>query len=208
MVRIFDLEKTLMLCQRDLSLFSPQMLTEKQHRGLLLQFLLSALFDAVKSVERGEDLKELFSASPHFIPYDWAKPIGHLNKLQEHGLLLKSGFPEERKALSDFEKKLSKLLSLCAKKIEKIPFQKEIRSLYLTLEPFLKKCREDENLTFFLLKHKSDIDQIIGQNHLHSFLENLYPEGLEILGEKVCDRYHQRGFFSQISEFKLLLAEI
>ena len=199
-----------MFWDRSLSLFSPQMLSERQHRGLLLQFLLSDLFEAMKRLDRGEDLKSILSSHAYFFPYDWAKPIGHLNKVQEHALLLKEGFPEEKKIILLCEKTISTFFfpRNGGKKLKTASFEKGIQSLYLALEPLIQKCREDENLLFFLLKNKPMIDRIVEKGHLHLFLQTLYPEGLEILGEKMCDRYHRRGFFSQIPEFKLLLSEL
>ena len=44
--------------------------------------------------------------------------------------------------------------------------------------------------------------------YLCHFLTSLYPEGLELVGEKMCDQYHRRGFFSQITECKLLLTQL
>ncbi len=169
-----------MFWRRNLSPLSPHLLRERRHLGLLLQFLLTFLFEAF----HGSD-EELLP----------------LKKLQEHALWLKKAFPEEQEALVQFESSFSSLLS---SQQERLCFH----NLYLALEPFLKQCQEDENLILFLLKNRSTIDQITKPSHLQHFLRTLYPEGLEILGEKICDRYHQRGFSSQISECKLLLSEL
>lgn len=154
--------------------------------SLLLQFILSELFEAHKIYD-GENWEKIVSAQPRFFPYDWNMSVGHLNKTKEHSALLGS---------KKFDKHLEKIMK---KQLSKELLRLEIKKLYLILEPFMD--REDENLIFFLLKNRKVIDEVVGKGHLQSYQ-------LETLGEKLCDRYHQRGFFSQIPEFKLLLAEL
>ena len=199
-----------MLWCRTYSLYSPQMLAKVEHRGLLLQFLISDLIEAVKAYKKGAPWSQILSTHPCFIPYDWGNHTGYLNKIQEHAILMCSSFPKHKRHINQFEKALEKNIHSLSqhKEILSDTFLKAIREIYLALERFLLVCNENENLILFLLKNKEEIDQIMGKGHLRKFLEKMHPEGLEKLGEKMCDRYHQRGFFSQIPEFKLLLSDL
>ena len=198
-----------MLWNKDLSLFSPQALGERENRGLLIQFLLHELIEAQKSIQL-DKFDAVLSSHPRFFPYDWSAMTGYLNKAQEHTLLLQKSFPDHSKAVRVFEKVLSKTLFKFSgnKKIKKQQLQSALQSIYAALEPLIGACKENENLLFFMLKNHKAIEALTHKRHLLDFLEQIHPFGLEILGEKMCDQYHQRGFFSQIPEFKLLLTEL
>lgn len=198
-----------MLWGQELSLYSPQALSEKHHRCLLIQFLLYENIEAYKAV-MSHRCSAVFTSHPRFFPYDWAMTTGHLNKMQEHSLLLKNSFPEKQRAVKNFEKTLSKTMTLLSKKksLNQEQLSLILQKIYLGLEPLIEACKESENLLFFLLKNRQTIDALKGSGYLYHFIKRIYSCGLEILGEKMCDQYHQRGFFSQIPEFKLLLTEL
>jgi hypothetical protein len=199
-----------MLWNRDLSLFSPQALQQIHHRGLLLQFVIAELLESHRMYRMGFDWELVLSSHPRFFPYDWAARSGHLNKAQEHALLLEKSFPVQARTVKKFETLLSKILFSWSKK-EKIAgteFSEGLQSLFSCLEPLMAHCKEDENLIFFLLKNRIAIDELMQQGYLRQFLLKMNPSGLETLGEKMCDQYHQRGFAAQISELKHLMAEL
>ncbi len=197
-----------MLCQ-ELSLYSPQALSQKHHRSLLIQFVLFENMEAYKAM-LARKWDSIYRRHPRFFPYDWAITTGHLNKIQEHGLLLRAAFPDNLSAVKSFEKTLSKSLISLSKMENHSPekFEPILQKIYLALEPFIENCKECENLLFFLLKNRPTIDAWKGEGYLRNFLCKIYSWELETLGEKMCDQYHQRGFFSQIPEFKLLLTEL
>jgi hypothetical protein len=198
------------LLNRDLSLFSPQAISERHHRGLLIQFILFELLESYKAYRGQENWNAILSFHPRHFPYDWSAVTGYLNKAQEHSLLLKKSFPDHAKLVKAFERELFKIVALLAKrkKVSKEQLSQALRKIYLAFEPLTETCRENENLVFFLLKNREAIDALIHEGYLKGFLLRIHPCDLETLGEKMCDQYHQRGFFSQISEFKILLAEL
>jgi hypothetical protein len=191
------------------SVFSPQTIGERGHGALLLQFLLFELLEAYQAAT-AEQWDLFLTSHARFFPYDWSCPIGYLNKIWEHSSFLQQSFSHRRGAVKSFEKTLKKHLDLLSKK--KAPakevFESTLQELYFCLEPLIECCKEDENLIFFLLKHRERIDLLTERGHLRKFMLKIHPCGLETLGEKMCDQYHQRGFFSQISEFKLLLTDL
>jgi hypothetical protein len=195
-----------MLLDKRISLFSPHAIAERHHRGLLVQFILHELFEAYKAYGKQD---KVLSCHPRHFPYDWSTQVGHLNKAQEHSLLLEESFPDRIRWVKKFEKQFAKAIDLLTqKKVSREDFIEELQKIYSTLEPFIETCRENENLLHFLLKNRETVDALAGQGHLHAFLLKTYASDLETLGEKMCDQYHQRGFFSQIPEFKFLLTEL
>ena len=198
-----------MLCSADLSPFSPQALGERENRGLLVQFLLFELIAARQAVQSGA-LDRILTPHLRFFPYDWSLKTGYLNKIQEHALFLEKSFPDRARGVKKFRTTLTKtVLSLARQKQvtgEKI--EHSLRALYTAMMPLIEACKENENLLLFLLKNRSALDMLNGKGHLAHFLRQIHLSDLETLGEKMCDQYHRRGFFSQIPELKFLLTEL
>ncbi len=202
-----------MLCDQEVSLYSPQALSHRHHRSLLVQFILFETIQAYEAANGGR-FEDVLASHPRFFPYDWTITTGHLNKIIEHSRLLKMSFPDEKKKVKHFEKTLSKVFGLLSKaketkkKLSKEQYEQLLQQLYHSLEPLMEVCKESENLLFFLLKNRQVLDTLKGEGYLFEFIHKIYSQTLETLGEKMCDQYHQRGFFSQIPEFKLLLTDL
>ena len=199
-----------MLWNQNISLFSPQSIGQRCNRELLLQFFLFEILEAYKAYQNGSHWELILSSHPHFFPYDWATRPGLLNKAYEHSLFFTQCFPEHIQCVKNFEKKFIKILTSWEKKtsVPRKQFESSLQTIYSLLEPLIEVCRENENLLFFLLKNHQTIDSLMKKGHLCQFLHRIHPSELESLGEKICDRYHTRGFFSQIPEFKLLLTAL
>jgi hypothetical protein len=199
-----------MLSYKRISLFSPQAISERHHRGLLIQFILFELFESYRAHLSHENWETILSPHPRYFPYDWSIVTGYLNKAQEHSLLLKDSFPDHAELVKDFERQFSKILVFLTKKkkIIKDQFVQALQKIYFAFEPLIETCKENENLLYFLLKNRATIDSLIRKGYLYAFLIKIHHGDLETLGEKMCDQYHQRGFFSQIPELKILLTEL
>ena len=193
----FDIVTTTMT---DISLLSPHALAEKHHRALLLQFILHELIRAHAAFQNGETV---YCSLPQFFPYDWASEPKALNRAEEHAKLLKRSFSDQEKSVKKWETSFSKLVAANAEN-----FFAKLQEVIAAIEPLLKICKEDENLILFLLKRRTVLDAIMRPSYIKEFLLYVHPNGLESLGEKMCDKYHQRGFLAQIPEFKLLITEL
>ncbi len=189
--------------------FPPAMIWEKRNRGLLIQFLTAELISSQKGLSRNLPIKEILSSEKRFFPYDWGYPYGHLNKAWEYAMALEHVFPELPGPAILLQNLLKKIVSSQTLKASmmKLKCIKSLPKIFLALEPFIEGCKENENLIFFLLKHKEDIDQCIHKDYLHTLLLKLHPSGLAELCEKLCDNYHHRGFYFLIPEIKLLMAQ-
>jgi hypothetical protein len=124
--------------------------------------------------------------------------------------VLESSFPQLKKATLQFLQLVNQLIVYPGPKKNQLTAQcsKYLPEIFLALEPFVKACKENENLIFFLLKHRAEIDQCIQKNYIHALLLKLHPSGLSELCEKLCDNYHHRGFYFLIPEIKLLMSEL
>jgi hypothetical protein len=195
-----------MLRHSEPSALSPQAIGERGHRSLLLQFLLFEILEAHEATSAKRwDL--LLTSRPRFFPYGWSSTAGHLDTIGEYAALLHKSFPDEAKAVENLEGILSELM--CKQEnLFKGAFENALQELLLCLEPLVACCKEDENLLFFLLKHREQLDLLMEQGYVHKWILTLYPCELKTLVEKMCDQYHRRGFFSQISEFQLLLTDL
>lgn len=191
------------------SAFPPAMLCEKRNRALLVQFLASELISTYRGLCRDIPERDILSAEQRFFPYDWAYPCGHLNKAREYALGLTSAFPEWKEPAKRLIQQINKTIAQLELKASFTASKglKALPALFLGLEPFISACKDNENLLFFLVKAKEEIDECLGLGYLQSLLLKLHPSGLEDLCEKLCDNYHHRGFYFLIPEIKRLMVQ-
>lgn len=187
------------------SSFPPAMIWEKRNRSLLIQFLITELLSAYRGVTRNAPPQEILSSEKCFFPYDWACPYGRINKAREYTMALEYVFPELARPSIQLLRLLSK--NAASPKMT-AKWQKSLPEIFFGLEPFIERCKENENLIFFLLKHKEDIEECLhNKDYLHAMLLKLHPNGLFELCEKLCDNFHHRGFYFLIPEIKRLMAQ-
>ena len=188
--------------------FSPAMIWEKRNRGLLLQFLASELIASHHAICVDAPYGEIVSLQKRYFPYDWAYPYGYLNKAHEHALMMNQVFPEVEGRAAQLQDALAQMTHSQEPPRSKKTIIKQLQKIFLSMEPFIERCKDNENLIFFLLQHREEIDQLVQENYLCTLLLKLHPHGLMDLGEKLCDNYHHRGFYFLIPQLKLLLAKI
>jgi hypothetical protein len=151
------------------------------HRALLLQVFLHKLLKAHQELLQGKVPSLLFAEEGRESLYTLALKM---DQKRIQALLLKTPLLKEKQLLTILQK-------ICR-----------------FLEPLIERYKEEENVFLFLLKHQEGIDQLMHVGYLYNLLVKIHPEGLEVVGENHCDRYHRRGFFTQISECKRLLTQL
>ncbi len=191
-----------------LSPFCPAMLWEAQNRALLLQFLFYELLNVHRILSRKGPFEEILSPPKGYFPYDWAGFYGPLNRAQDCTYFFTQVFPELQDAAQQLQKTFNKLIFSQAAQPSRPALKKKLQHICLLLEPFIEICKENENLIYFLLKHREEIDSLMRKNYLKLQLLRLHPNGPLELCEKMCDNYHHRGFVSSIAEMKQLIAQI
>ena len=189
------------------SAFSPALLWEKRNRALLIQLIVFECISLQRALQTKAPAHRLLSCDKRFCPYDWASSYGHLNKIGEHILLLPHVFPEMIQAYQLLEKTLAKALCSSQHKSASIKRRstKYLPLLFIALEPFIQQCKENENLLFFLLTHREEIEAFMSSGYLRTLLLRFHPRGISDLCEKLCDNYHHRGFYFLIPEITRLL---
>jgi hypothetical protein len=193
--------------QVSFSPFSSYTVSEDHNRSLLLQFTLNELFSLHSCLDKNDALPSLIGSETRILPFDWAVDLGPLNRISEYLAILPLAFPERLRLAKSSKKHLDALvLNLKKKHSEKELSIAHLKALHHVIEQLIVECEEDENLSLFLLKHKQQIDALMGPGYLRAFLLQLYPQGLRSLEEMVSDHYHERGFFSLIPELKDLIA--
>ncbi|MBY0528842.1 MAG: hypothetical protein K2P51_01480 [Rhabdochlamydiaceae bacterium] len=193
--------------QVSFSPFSSHTVSEDHNRSLLLQFILNELFSLYTHLSQDLALPSLVEKEARILPFDWALEQGPLNRMSEYLSMLPLAFPQRVRLVKSAQKCLNALIhSLRKKNLEKDLKIAQLKNLHQIMEQLIAECEEDENLSLFLLKHKQQIDQLMGNGYLRDLLLRLYPQGLRSLEEMVCDHYHERGFFSLIPELKDLIA--
>jgi hypothetical protein len=193
--------------------FSPYLVKSKYHSVLLLQFFLKDLIGAHQAILSQAPLKQIVSFEPRHLPYDWAKESGCLNKANEHAQLLRFAFEGFETEVEQISRILSDLLASFSQKDglaapDAALMKRKLKQLFRLTESLICHSKEDENLIFFLLKNRDPINTLMGTGYLRSFLSKLHEKGLEQLEKKLCDQYHDRGFFSLIPELKMRFSEL
>jgi len=130
---------------------------------LILQFILHELFQSPDRLVKTEITA--------YAPLDWACDAGSYNKVLEHAGLLAYAFPGLAREAGRFLEGLH------------LPCQE----IFVLLEPFILKCKENENLLYFLLKNQKFPGVL-------ALLEKISPQGIEKLKAAVSARLRKRGF--------------
>lgn len=186
------------------SSFTPALLWEKRNRALLIQLIVFECLALQRALTGQVAARALLSHEKRFAPYDWASAYGHLNKVREHALLLPHVFPDHARAYQLLEKKATASPHGKGATI-KMRCAKCLPAIFSALEPFIETCKDNENLLFFLVSHRAEIEAFMSAGYLRALLLRLHPRGISDLCEKVCDNYHHRGFYSLIPEITRLL---
>jgi hypothetical protein len=148
--------------------FTAVSVSEGENPALLLQLIIHEL------IQEKNHLIE--TATFDFAPFSWATKPGSKNKVQEHAILLAYAFPNLVAEAKIFQNSLD---LTC-------------RELFVSLEPFILACKNNENLLLFLVKQQKSLG-------IKSILDKICPDGLAKLKKTIASKYEQRGF--QISKW-------
>ncbi len=200
--------------------FSEQTILEGNNRSLLLQFILTEIFDSFSCYKTLLTETSLASKSDSSFFLSIFQNISPLNRIQEHASLFPLAFTNKKIEISIFTHSLSNAVHLlynyqekpfCTKK-QKTEFEAKItsylRQMFFLLEPFLEECKSDESFLFFLLKHHTEITLLTQPKYFIHLLHKLHPEGISSMQEYICDHFHERGFTYLIPKVKSLIQTV
>ena len=115
-----------------------------------------------------------------------------LNRLQEHARLLPYAFPEHKKEGLELQEMISYLISSLLYQ-QPLPAEEYLQRLFIFLDPFIQKCKQEAIFLFFLLNHYNEIQAFTPLNYLAKLFHNLHPEGLSKLQKNLCEHFHKKG---------------
>jgi hypothetical protein len=72
----------------------------------------------------------------------------------------------------------------------------------------LLQFREDENIIFFLLRHRTELETVYSPRFLNKLLLRMYPKGLCELKQLLKAKYNNRGFTNISSGIDAHFAEL
>jgi len=184
--------------------FNLKNVAEGQNRSLLLQFILSEIFNALAAPDQ---MGFVLSSPACFFPFDWSYETGCLNKIFEHSQLLDTAFPELPKEVEIFDAHLNQLITLVEqskKRAKELPFvtlKEHLKKLFQLLEPFMQKCRESESLILLLLENREVIED------LQALLLRIFPEGLDYSRNLLVQKHAKRGFTTLVPDIERLYSQ-
>ena len=68
--------------------------------------------------------------------------------------------------------------------------------------------KEDENVVYFLLRSKDELDALYGPDSVRKLLEQMYPRGLQEAGHFLLKKYASRGFENLLPIIAAKIAEL
>jgi hypothetical protein len=70
----------------------------------------------------------------------------------------------------------------------------DLFSLGDVLNRIIAHFKDDENVIFFILRHKEPLDALYKEPFVRNYFEKIYPEGLRSVSQLLTARYKARGF--------------
>ncbi len=167
----------------------------------------------------GEQLAKLSGTSyDHLWQLPWHLNGGILVKLKNYSYLYVRNSQKDDKAFTDIHDQTYKAWVNCKQTLDLVKdylfyhwrtqealdiinicahLQKicdNIDQLSKLMERALLKFRGDENVLFFLLRHRAQMEVVYGPQFIQKLLLKMHPKGIGDLEVFLCKRYSQRGF--------------
>jgi len=83
-----------------------------------------------------------------------------------------------------------------------------LREFFDALYPFFAEARSDENVLFFLIEHKEQLNRFLSPKKTETLLGRLYPAGPTHLRVILCEGYTRRGFSDFYAQHESLIESI
>ena len=83
-----------------------------------------------------------------------------------------------------------------------------LREFFLALFPYFEEARSDENILFYLIEHRGQINKVMSLPIVENILSRLYPSGPTHLRAILYEGYTRRGFGDFYAEHESLIDSI
>jgi hypothetical protein len=172
--------------------------SKKINKPLVFQLFLKNIILFMQEIEK----KELKSLSQNTLKGIEGKQQV-IFKIHEYGKFLDS-------SLETFCNKLlcNRILAYLDKKREGLYKKAEKGSVKKLIQTLFTLIPKDENVLFFIVKHKSCLDQFMGRGFVKKQVMTLFSKKEEQLTHFIVQRYKKRGFEDKIPFIEKTLAAL
>ncbi|CDR33424.1 hypothetical protein [Criblamydia sequanensis] len=126
----------------------------------------------------------------------------YCNQAYAHALKLNDiFFSEEEKERSLVE--MAREIKPLAEKV-----LQELKRLGKMIPKIFLKMTQNENVVFFLLRHKNELERIYPKGFVKRLLNKSYPEGIKEAEQLLLKKYEERGFPHLIPIIKLIMQDL
>lgn len=87
-------------------------------------------------------------------------------------------------------------------------FQRSSKRLSNTITSFKMHFRHDENVIFFIMRHKEQFDDLYKPRYVAKLLKKMFPNGLKEAHQFLLSQYGKRGFDSLVPIIQTKMAEL
>lgn len=169
----------------------------------------------------------------HMRLFSWNHEDGMLARLKNHCLYLKEAISFQGKKVNHILCKMqfyiNKAFIMCVKGLdllylnEKVQItEKKIQNIHKFIDQIIspmqkfsklaasvmEKFQKDENVLFFILRHKPDLDNLYGTQFVFKLINRMYPKGIDQFSEFLVGRYKIRGFHHLIPKIRNKITEL
>ncbi len=125
-----------------------------------------------------------------------------LDEMRDEIMKIKGKLHVWRKAPPPLADIVSQLLDLYA------GLHHKLCRFFSALTGFVQQSRSDENVLFFLLENRGQLNAHLGSRCVEELLHRLFPSGILQLRAAICEGYTRRGFTSFLAKAEPLIEEI
>lgn len=153
----------------------------------------------------------------------WNFREGILTRLKTHCSFFSQNADNDEKELMAMQHYVDKVWQHCMQAMDVLSESPDKRSLlYASLEKasgamhrfakliarVIQQFRDDENVVFFLLRHKHQIDKLYGRRYINKLLCRMYPKGLREVRHFLINKYTERHFEHLLPTISTMISEI
>ena len=168
-------------------------------------------------------LKLLGSSKAGIRCFSWSFADGLLNKLHSYSLMLLENSEQFEKELLAMHYYIEKSRVACFSLLDLVKKRTRVRAeLHAAVEKaiaamqrlskliagMMQQFREDENVIFFILRHKLQFDTLFGTRFVTKTLSRMYPRGLHEMRQLLLKKYTGRGFENLLHRIHSLISEL
>jgi len=192
------------------------LLASKCHFELSCQ--IDKLLEKPSSKRLTQDLeshiKKLSGIEHNFIRFVSPEHDGILKRLSHFAAILAQGISDEKAEERVIRKATNQAWGFAMAlggsnlKEQEEKILSELKKIGKAVPKLFLKFTKDENVLFFILRHKKDFDSLLGNGFVKKMIAKSYPKGHEEAESFLTLRYTKRGFTGLLPVIKTLMQDL